>query len=110
MTHPSLAEDASPEAYAAAMVKCQGYAPACSDARECLNEGACFTRDGMGYKGAVTMLRRLIDETPDLWTRSWLKVALDALEHRQFCCGRAIDALKLVAINKAVRKQYKESP
>lgn len=33
------------EAFGAAMVACQGYSPACSDAGHCLSDGECFNPD-----------------------------------------------------------------
>jgi hypothetical protein len=103
---PSLTENASPDAYAEAMVRCQGYAPSCSDAQECLFEGWCFTRHGTGFKGARKSIQALVNETGDVTTRAWLRLALDALDHHQFMERGAIDALKVVAINKKVREQY----
>lgn len=105
---PSLKHDASPDAYAEAMTRCQGYAPACSDACECLHEGWCFTRHGAGFKGARKAIQVLVDETGDVTTRAWLRLALDALDHHQFMERGARDALKVVAINKAVREQYED--
>lgn len=106
MTKPSLAHDADPEAYAKAMVMCQGYAPSCSDAGECFHEGACFTSSGRGFKAARKAIEDLIEGDVDVSTRVWLKLAMDALDHHQFLARGAIDALKVVAINKAVREQY----
>lgn len=107
-SRPSLAHDASPDAFAEAMVRCQGYAPSCSDAGECLHEGWCFTRHGAGFKGARRAIQELIDGTYDVTTRAWLRLAADALDHHQFLERGAIDALKVVAINKKVREQYGE--
>lgn len=103
---PSLAENASPEAYAAAMVKCQGYPPSCSDACECLHDGDCFTRDGAGFKGARAQVAALVAAESDVYTRSLLKLALDALDHNQFQMRKSMDAMKMVMINKQVRKLY----
>jgi len=103
---PSLAHDASPDAYAEAMVRCQGYAPACSDAGECLHDGMCFTSSGRGFKGARKAIADLMEHETDVSTRVWLRLALDALDHHQFLARGAIDALKVVAINKKVREQY----
>lgn len=85
---------------------CQGYAPACSVAGECKYEGMCFSRSGKGFKVARCDIEKLIAAEGDVFTRSWLKVALDALDHHQFIGRGAIDALQVVAINKEVRKQY----
>ena len=106
MVRPSLAADASPDAYAAAMVKCQGYAPSCSDACCCLYEGMCFTSSGAGFKAARNGIVDLIESDIDVSTRVWLKLALDALDHHQFLALGAIDALRVVAINKRVREEY----
>ena len=103
---PSLAHDAEPEAYAEAMVKCQGYAPSCSDAGECAHDGICFSGSGRGFGAARRAVAELIRKETDVFTRSWLKLALDALDHDQFLGRGAIDALKVIAINKAVRDQY----
>lgn len=35
-------DDATPEQFAAAMTKCEGYAPSCHDLRSCQRDGACF--------------------------------------------------------------------
>ena len=89
------------------MSLCQGYAPACSDEEECGYGGLCFSRDGIGFAGARRAIERLIEENwNSLHTRVWLKLALDALDHHQFLARGAIDALKVVAINKRVREEY----
>lgn len=103
---PSLAFDSDPEAYANAMMACHGYAPACSDAGECLHDGDCFSSSGLGFKSARKRISDLIEDAPDVYARSWLRLALDALDHHQFMMRGALDALKVVAINKAVREQY----
>lgn len=103
---PSLAHDAAPEAFAEAMVRCQGYAPSCSDAGECMHEGMCFTSSGRGFKGARKTLADLVAAESDVSTRVWLKLALDALDHHQFLARGSIDALRVVAINKRVREEY----
>lgn len=106
MVKPSLHPDASPDAYAEAMVKCQGYAPSCSDAGECLHDGICFSSSGVGFAGARKAIKALVDAQVDVSTRVWLKLALDALDHHQFLARGSIDALKVVAINKRVRDEY----
>lgn len=103
---PSLAEDASDEAFAEAMVRCQMYAPDCSYAHECRMDGYCFGREGQGFAAARKAVRALVEAEDNVFTRSWLKVALDALEQEHFISGRTIDALRLISINKAVRRQY----
>lgn len=103
---PSLAEDATPEAFAEAMMRCQIYAPACSDHHECVLDGWCFGRDGQGFGEARRQLNELIDGERNIFTRSFLKLALDALDHHRFLGHRAMDAMRMVAINKEVRKQY----
>lgn len=103
---PSLAHDADPEAYGDAMTRCQGYAPACSDAGECLNEGRCFTNDGAGFRMARRAIEDLIKHQENVYARSWLKLALDTLDHHQFLQRGAFDALRLVAIGKEVRERY----
>lgn len=106
MTRPSLAEDATPDEFGAAMAQCQLYPPNCSDMHECQLEGWCFGRDGQGYKDARRQLARLVEDETNVFTRSWLKLALDELDHHQFIAQRASDALRLVAINREVRRQY----
>jgi hypothetical protein len=103
---PSLAEGASHEAYAAAMVACQGYAPACSDQNECLHDGLCFSSSGRGFAGARKLIKTLVNLESDVSTRAWLRLALDALDHHKFITRGAIDALRVVAINRSVREQY----
>ena len=92
------------------MVACQGYAPACSDAHECFDGGQCFGRDGKGFASAKKKLMAMIDNEGELFTRSWLKIALDALEHHHFQTARSLDARKIIAINQKVRSLYKETP
>jgi hypothetical protein len=106
LTRPSLKEDAAPEAFALAMTMCLSYAPACSDAKDCAFDGLCFSRDGIGWAGARRKIQKLIDEQCDVTTRSWLRLAVDALDHHQFLARGAIDALKVVAINRRVREEY----
>lgn len=106
MPVPSLKADATPEAWAEAMLACQGWAPACSDANECFHDGACFGKSGRGFKRARQDLQKLIDAEGDVHTRAWLKLGLDALEQHQFIVRGALDAMRIVTINKAVRKQY----
>jgi hypothetical protein len=103
---PSLAEDASPEAFAEAMMRCQIYAPACSDHRECGLDGWCFGRDGQGFAKARRQISKLIDDESNIFTRSFLKLAMDAIDHHRFIGQRSMDALRLIAINKEVRRQY----
>jgi len=105
LTRPSLSPNASDEAYAEAMMACQGYPPACSSAGECYHDGACFTKSGYGFKGARAAIVSLISSETDVSTRAWLKLALDALDHHQFLTRGAIDALRVVAINKSFREQ-----
>lgn len=108
MTKPSLSHDAEPEAYGQAMIMCQSYAPECSYAGECLFDGICFSSSGIGFAGARRSIQKLIDDQPDVYGRSWLLLALDALDHHQFMeCG-ALDAMKVVAINKRVRREYND--
>lgn len=40
---PSMAHDATPDAFAQAMLLCRGYAPSCSDAGECAHDGDCLS-------------------------------------------------------------------
>lgn len=102
-----LAHDSTDhDAYGKAMVECQGYAPACSDAGECLFEGICFSASGRGFKGARRTIKDLIDNERDVFTRSWLKLALDALDHHQFLARGSLDAMKVVALNKRIRHEY----
>lgn len=37
-----LRHDADPERFGAAMLRCEGYAPGCSEAGACMNGGLCF--------------------------------------------------------------------
>jgi hypothetical protein len=106
MVRPSLKDDASPEAYAEAMVRCQGYAPSCSNAGECSYDDICFTGIAAGFKRAHKAIDDLIKEETNTATRAWLRLALDALAHNQFITRGAINALKVVAINRAVHEQY----
>lgn len=39
-----LRHDAEPEAFAAAMLACEAYSPACSDHQSCQLGGSCFQR------------------------------------------------------------------
>lgn len=94
------------DAYAAAMIACQGYAPACSDAGECQHDGVCFSSSGRGFRAAHRAISDLIDKRTDVYTRSWLKVALDALDQEKFIQRGALDALVYVQINKRVRREY----
>lgn len=104
--NPLAHDSADHEAYGKAMVACQGYAPACSDAGGCLHEGICFSDSGRGFKGARRMISEAIDNERDVLTRSWLKLALDALDHHQFLARGSLDAMKVVALNKRIRREY----
>jgi hypothetical protein len=106
---PSLAHDADDDAYAEAMVKCQGYAPACSDAGECLHEGACFTRDGVGFAAARKKIKLLVEKEPDVYIRCWLKLALDAIDDNRFHEKKCIDAMRYLTIQKRVRAAYSQT-
>lgn len=77
---PNLAHDASPDAYGAAMVLCQGYAPACSDAGECNHGGLCFGSSHKGYRLAHAALKKLRNETTDPHAAAWLSLALSGIE------------------------------
>lgn len=105
-----MSHDASPEAYAEAMLRCQQWAPACSDTGECELEGWCFGRDGCGFAKARKEINRLIDNERNIFARSWLKVALDAIDHNRFMASRTLDALKVIAITKRVRAEYGARP
>lgn len=72
-----LSEHASSDAFAAAMVACQGYAPACSDAGDCLLEGECFERDHFGF--AACLIERLADSETRPTVRSGLMRAAQLL-------------------------------
>lgn len=109
MTRPSLAHDASPEAYAKAMIACAGYAPRCSDAGECERGGACFTSSGAGFVRARRAIDRLVEREADVSVRSWLRVALDALDHHRFDM-RVRDALRYMEISRRIRAEYGERP
>ena len=102
----SFDDDALPEDFAEAMVKCQGYAPACSDEGECWMDGWCFGNDGTAFHA----VRRRIEahlSGRNVYERGWIKVALDALDHHRLIGSRTLDALKLTAINKRIRREYK---
>ena len=58
---PSMSHDASPEAFAEAMQRCQGYAPSCSDIGECASDGDCFRTE----KRCVIEARRAILKAAD---------------------------------------------
>jgi hypothetical protein len=102
---PDISHDAEPEAYGAAMALCHGYPPACSDAGECAKEGFCFGREGAGYAKARRIISAALEKESDIFVRGWLKVALDAMEHRGFT-GALKDAMLLVEINRRVRAAY----
>lgn len=105
MTRPSLADDATPEAYAEAMVRCLGYPPACSDAQECGMDGFCFSSDGKGFGRVLRSLQRRLDQD-SLYDRVWLKVAINALQHHRMLNHRALDAMRYTQIDREVRRQY----
>ena len=98
------------EAYGKAMVECQGYTPACSDAGECLLDGICFSASGRGFKRARAQVQALVDAEMDVYARSWLKHALDALDHDRFMQRGALDAMRYLTINKRVRALYNWKP
>lgn len=107
MIRPSFAENASPEAFAEAMIRCQMYAPACSDAGECALENYCFGRDGQGFARARKELEKARETfSGDVYARVWVKLAIDALDHHRFLGAKGMDALKYVAIHKRVREEY----
>jgi hypothetical protein len=106
VTKPSLAHDASPEAYGDAMILCQGYAPSCSDAGECAHDGRCFSGSGRGFGAARKRIAKMIEDESDVFVRSWLKTALDALDQHQFMERGALDAMRYLQINKRVRALY----
>lgn len=51
-----LSPDASPEAFAAAMVACQGYAPSCSDIGACQLSGDCFVSERQAIRRAMNAI------------------------------------------------------
>jgi hypothetical protein len=102
---PDISHDAGPEAYGAAMALCQGYPPECSDAGECAKDDFCFGREGDGYAKAKRIISAALEKESDIFVRGWLKVALDAMEHRGFA-GALKDAMLLVEINRRVRAAY----
>lgn len=102
-----LAHDATDnEAYGRAMAACQGYAPACSDAGECLHDGMCFSNSGRGFKSARQAIQDLVDSERNVFKRSWLKLALNALDHHQFLERGSLDAMRFVTISKRIRREY----
>ena len=42
LTERDLAHDADSARFGDAMIRCEGYAPACCDAGKCMNGGSCF--------------------------------------------------------------------
>lgn len=108
MTKPSLAHNASDEAFAEAMVRCQGFPPACSDAGRCEHDGMCFSASGRGFKTARAAMVEMITMERDVHVRSWLKLALDALDQNQFLERGSLDAMRYVTIQKRVRRMYAE--
>lgn len=105
-SRPSLAEDATPDQFATAMVRCQCYAPTCSDLHACQLDGWCFGRDGQGFATARRCLSSLVEKECDVFIRSWLRIALDALDQHRFTQHRSFDALKFAAISKRIRAEY----
>lgn len=108
MTKPSLLHDASPEAYAEAMVRCQGFPPACSDAGRCEYDGMCFSASGRGFKAARSAIEEMVAMERDVHIRSWLKLALNALDDNHFLERGSLDAMRYVTIQKRVRRMYGE--
>ena len=108
MHKPSLAHDASDEAYAEAMVRCQGFPPACSESGQCEYDGVCFGASGRGFKTARAAIEEMIALERDVHVRSWLKLALDALDQNQFLERGSLDAMRYVTIQKRVRRMYGE--
>lgn len=96
MTRPSLSDDASPEAYGEAMVRCLGYPPACSALRACAMDGYCFRKATDGYRQARRVLRALIDaeghKRPDV--RAWFRLALEAIDHSMHMQSDLVDVWK----------------
>ena len=88
---PSLASDATPDAFGAASALCQGYFPACSDRCECQDGGECFRPDGIAYASAKRAMSGLISSTVDSRTRTWLTTANRLMEeyHRDAAAIRA---------------------
>lgn len=88
MVRPSMKHDACPEAYGEAMVRCQGYPPACSQHGECLADNWCFRSDATGLKKARKTIEDAILAEGDIYARGWLKGALDALDDKRFSVPR----------------------
>lgn len=55
-----LAHDADPERFGSAMLRCEGYAPGCSEAGHCLNGGLCFK--GPPHVTAARMIEHLLKQ------------------------------------------------
>lgn len=59
LTERDVAHDADPVRFGDAMLRCEGYAPACCDAGRCLNGGSCFASPA--HLVAARMIEGLID-------------------------------------------------
>lgn len=77
---PSLADNASPEEWAEAMVACQGWPESCSRANECLYDGQCFAKPGQTRRRALTLLKRMISDQEDDDVAMWLEIGRKAIE------------------------------
>lgn len=102
---PDISHDAEPEAFGEAILRCQGFAPDCSYTGECAKDGFCFGREGQGLAKAKRIIASSLEKEPDVFVRGWLKVALDAMEHRRFI-GELKDAMLYCEINRRVRAAY----
>ena len=76
MVKPSMAHDASPEAFGEAMARCQRWAPECSDVGECLEDGDCFRSE----KQVVIRARRAILTAADAESPDTARLMRDAAQ------------------------------
>lgn len=77
---PSLADNASHEAWAEAMVACQGWPESCARANECLRDGQCFAGPGQARRRALAKMKDLIRDQEDDDVAMWLEIGRKAIE------------------------------
>lgn len=66
-------DNTNADGFAAAMLACQGYSPACSDAGGCVHGGSCFHRDGHPF--AAKLINDLAALEPGHDTKASLRRA-----------------------------------
>ena len=74
---PSLSHNASPEAFAAAMLRCQGYSPKCSAIGECSYEGDCFRSE---RQSVVEARREILNAAANIESAEVAKLVRDAAQ------------------------------